>query len=123
MGYARKPDRFPSPLFLFSLGGLGARSLDNYTAAGKSSASMFCHFNSSRAIVLLQLGRTEKGKPSRAAGAWTMFHKFVTQIRDQPRVVPGARAIHTGCFERRQSSWVHANVNAANGVPWKRHLL
>jgi hypothetical protein len=31
MGYARKPDRFPSPLFLFSLGGLGARSLDNYT--------------------------------------------------------------------------------------------
>jgi hypothetical protein len=31
MGYARKPDRFPSPLFLFSLGRLGARSLDNYT--------------------------------------------------------------------------------------------
>jgi hypothetical protein len=33
MGYARKPDRFPSPLFLFSfsLGGLGARSLDDYT--------------------------------------------------------------------------------------------
>src|SRR5258708_3474526 len=84
---------------------------------------MFCHFNSSRAIVLLQLGRTEKGKPSRAAGAWTMFHKFFTQIRDQPRAVPGARGIHTGCFERRQSSWVHANVNAANGVPWKRHLL
>src|SRR5260370_9713183 len=78
-------------------------SKDFLTAAGKSSASMFCHFNSSRAIVLLQLGRTEKGKPSRAAGAWTMFHKFVTQIRDQPRVVPGARAIHTGCFERRQS--------------------
>ena len=31
MGYARKPDRFPSPLFLFSLGRLGARSLGNYT--------------------------------------------------------------------------------------------
>jgi hypothetical protein len=65
-------------------------SKDFFTSAGKSSASMFCHFNSSRAIVLLQLGRTEKGKPNRAAGAWTMFHKFVTQIRDQRRVVPGA---------------------------------
>src|SRR6516164_9405742 len=32
-------------------------SKDFFTAAGKSSASMFCHFNSSRAIVLLQLGR------------------------------------------------------------------
>src|SRR5260370_38566906 len=84
---------------------------------------MFCHFNSSRAIVLLQLGRTEKGKPSRAAGAWTMFHKFVTQIRDQPRVVPGARAIHTVCFGRRQSSGVHADVNAAHGVPWKRPFV
>ena len=31
MGYARKPDRFPSPLFLFSLDRLGARSLGNYT--------------------------------------------------------------------------------------------
>jgi hypothetical protein len=31
MGYARKLDRFPSPLFLFSLGRLGARSLGNYT--------------------------------------------------------------------------------------------
>ena len=30
MGYARKPDRFPSPLFLFSLGRLDARSLGNY---------------------------------------------------------------------------------------------
>jgi hypothetical protein len=57
-------------------------------------------------IVLLQLGRTEKGKPSRAARAWTMFHKFVTQIRDQPRVVPGARAIHTGCRCSRSSLWV-----------------
>jgi hypothetical protein len=27
-------------------------SKDFFTAAGKSSASMFCHFNSSRAIVL-----------------------------------------------------------------------
>jgi hypothetical protein len=25
-----------------------------------------------------------------------MFHKFVTQIRDQRRVVPGARATHVG---------------------------
>ena len=31
MGYARKPDRFPSPLFLFSLGRLGACSLGHYT--------------------------------------------------------------------------------------------
>ena len=31
MGYTRKPDRFPGPLFLFSLGRLGACSLDNYT--------------------------------------------------------------------------------------------
>jgi hypothetical protein len=30
MGYERKPDRFPSPLFLFSLGRLDARSLGNY---------------------------------------------------------------------------------------------
>src|SRR6266536_5833402 len=35
-------------------------SKDFLTAAGKSSASMFCHFNSSRAIVLLQFGRTKK---------------------------------------------------------------
>src|SRR5262249_31421620 len=31
MGYTREPDRFPSPLFLFSLGRLGACSLGNYT--------------------------------------------------------------------------------------------
>jgi hypothetical protein len=30
MRYERKPDRFPSPLFLFSLGRLDARSLGNY---------------------------------------------------------------------------------------------
>src|SRR2546428_7088170 len=35
-------------------------SKDFFTWAGKSSASMFCHFNSSRAIVLLQLGRTKR---------------------------------------------------------------
>src|SRR5438128_5534412 len=49
---------------------------------------------------------SDEGKPSRAARAWTMFHKFVTQIRDQPRVVPGARAIHTGCRCSRSSLWV-----------------
>jgi hypothetical protein len=38
-------------------------SNDFFTSAGKSSASMFCHFNSSRAIVFLQLGRTEKANP------------------------------------------------------------
>src|SRR6516165_1364733 len=31
-------------------------SKDFFTAAGRSSASMFCHFNSSFAIVLLQPG-------------------------------------------------------------------
>ena len=31
MGYESKPDRFPSPLFLFALGRLDARSLGNYT--------------------------------------------------------------------------------------------
>jgi len=31
MGYTREPDRFPSPLFLFSLGRLGACSLGHYT--------------------------------------------------------------------------------------------
>ena len=36
------------------------RMKDFLTSAGKSSASMFCHFNSSRAIVLLQLGRTKR---------------------------------------------------------------
>src|SRR6266481_5894073 len=35
-------------------------SKDFFTWAGKSSASMFCHFNSSRAIVLLQVGRTKR---------------------------------------------------------------
>ena len=30
MGPARQPDRFPGPLFLFSLGRLDARSLGNY---------------------------------------------------------------------------------------------
>jgi hypothetical protein len=35
-----------------------------------------------------------------------MCHKFVTQIRDQRRVVPGARAIHTGCRCSRSSLWV-----------------
>src|SRR5215510_13605010 len=30
MGYERKPDRFPSPLFLFALGRLDARSLGNH---------------------------------------------------------------------------------------------
>ena len=30
MGYARKPDRFPSPVLLFSLGRLAALSLANY---------------------------------------------------------------------------------------------
>jgi hypothetical protein len=34
-----------------------------------------------------------------------MFHKFVTQIRDQRRAVPGARAIHTGC-RCSKSLWV-----------------
>jgi len=38
-------------------------SKDFFTWAGKSSASMFCHFNSSRAIVLLQLGRTKRAYP------------------------------------------------------------
>ena len=32
---------------------------------GQSSASMFCHFNSSRAIVLLHLGRTKRHDPIR----------------------------------------------------------
>jgi len=35
-----------------------------------------------------------------------MFHKFVTKIRDQRCVVPGARAIHTGCRCSRSSLWV-----------------
>jgi hypothetical protein len=52
---------------------------DFFTWAGKSSASMFCHFNSSRAIVLLQLGRTEKANPVERQG---------TQVRDQRRVIP-----------------------------------
>jgi|SRR5215471_6329740 len=30
MGYERKPDRFPSPLFLFALGRLDARSFGNH---------------------------------------------------------------------------------------------
>jgi len=42
-----------------------------------------------------------------------MFHKFVTQIRDQRRVVPGARAIHTGCRYSRSSLWV---INATTAL-------
>src|SRR6516162_9683821 len=38
-------------------------SKDFFTSAGKSSASMFCHFNSSRAIALLQLGQTKRHTP------------------------------------------------------------
>src|SRR5215510_7299507 len=48
-------------------------SKDFFTSAGKSSALMFCHFNSSRAMVLLQLGRTKRH----------------TLIRDQTMVCTG----------------------------------
>src|SRR6266446_1268027 len=43
-------------------------SKDFFTSAGKSSASMFCHFNSSRAIVALQLDRTKKANPAERQG-------------------------------------------------------
>src|SRR6266550_4514306 len=39
------------------------RTKDFFTSAGKSSASMFCHFNSSRAITLLQLGQKKGHTP------------------------------------------------------------
>jgi hypothetical protein len=84
---------------------LGFLSDDFFTAAGKSSASMFCHFNSSRAIVLLQLGQTEKGTQSSVGGMGYVPQLF-TQIRDQRRVVPGARAIPTGCRCSGSSLWV-----------------
>src|SRR5260370_24615607 len=57
---------WPSFFSSFSKSALNAASAstiaskDFFTSAGKSSASMFCHFNSSRAIVLLQLGRTKR---------------------------------------------------------------
>src|SRR6516225_8879450 len=65
---------WPSFFSSFSKSALNAASAstiaskDFFTSAGKSSASMFCHFNSSRAIVLLQLGRTEKANPVERQG-------------------------------------------------------
>src|SRR5262249_7279988 len=56
----------PSFFSSFSKSALNAASAstiaskDFFTSAGKSSALMFCHFNSSRAMVLLQLGRTKR---------------------------------------------------------------
>jgi len=55
-----------------------------------------------------------------------MFHKFVTQIRDQRRVVPGARAIHTGCRCSRSSLWVINSSTALldlNGSRWREAEL
>src|SRR5260370_25701291 len=65
---------WPSFFSSFSKSALNAASAstiaskDFFTSAGKSSASMFCHFNSSRAIVLLQLGRMEKANPVERQG-------------------------------------------------------
>src|SRR5262245_50079965 len=69
----------PSFFSSFSKSALNAASAstiaskDFFTSAGKSSALMFCHFNSSRAMVLLQLGRTKRH----------------TLIRDQTMVCTG----------------------------------
>jgi hypothetical protein len=55
-----------------------------------------------------------------------MFHKFVTQIRDQRCVVPGARAIHTGCRYSRSSLWVINSTTALldlNGSRWREAKL
>ena len=79
-------------------------SKDFLTSAGKSSASMFCHFNSSRAIVLLQLGRTEKANPVERQG---------TQIRDQRRVIPLAHEVFIPAVAARRSSLRVINSSTA----------
>jgi hypothetical protein len=87
---------------------------------------MFCHFNSSRAIILAPVWSDEKGKPSRASGTWAVFHKFVTQIRDQPCVVPGAPAIPAGCHCSRSSLWVINSSTALldlDGSRWREAKL
>src|SRR6516162_7576626 len=65
---------------------------------------MFCHFNSSRAIVLLQLGRTEKANPVERQG---------TQIRDQRRVIPLAHEVFIPAVAARRPSLRVINSSTA----------
>ena len=55
MGYARKPDRFPSRLFLFSLGRLDSRSLGNYTESRHIKCEMKAPWMNPRARELAAL--------------------------------------------------------------------
>ena len=52
--------------------------------------------------------------------------QIVTQIRDRRCVVPGARAIHTGCRYSRWSLWVINSTTALldlNGSRWREAKL